>query len=396
MNDIQPRRKPVKRPTQKIDKPATPAAVSASDIDSHTEILNSDQAARQVDTRSSNDFKKTKRPWKRYAAGLFLLVVLVVISVMLWYQDGISAVEPGSGEQVAVTIDPGMDVDAIAAKLNQSKLLKSETAFKWYVKLNGESGKLQAGSFRIKKSDNVSEIVKQLKSGKADTFNVTFLPGATVSDNKKVLAKLGFEKSEIDAAFSKQYKSPLFDGKPATADLEGYIYGETYNFVADTSVEQILERTFREYEKIIREGNLKDAYKKQGLSLYEGITLASIVQREVPTAGDQQVVAGIFYNRLSADMNLGSDVTYQYIADKTGQDRDPNLDSPYNTRRYSGLPPGPIASPGKSSLLAVANPTKSDYLFFLSGDDDKTYFGKTNAEHQHNIDKYCQKKCLIL
>ena len=94
-------------------------------------------------------------------------------------------------------------------------------------------------------------------------------------------------------------------------------------------------------------------------------------------------------------MVLGSDVTYQYIADKTGVTRDPGLDSPYNTRRYPGLTPTPIASPGKAALLAVANPAAGDYIYFLSGDDDVTYFAHTYAEHERNIVDYCQKKCSV-
>ena len=148
--------------------------------------------------------------------------------------------------------------------------------------------------------------------------------------------------------------------------------------------------------KVVQEQNLEQAFKKKGLSLYEGITLASIIQREVIGAEDQKLVAGIFYNRLAQGEPLGSDVTYQYAADKTGQERSPDLDSPYNTRRYKGLPPGPIAVPGESALMAAANPTKTDYIFFLSGDDDKTYFAETQAGHEENIKNHCAQKCLIL
>ena len=95
-------------------------------------------------------------------------------------------------------------------------------------------------------------------------------------------------------------------------------------------------------------------------------------------------------------MPLGSDVTYQYIAEKTGQPRDPNLDSPYNTRKVTGLTPGPISSPSQAALDAVATPASGDYLYFLAGDDDKMYFARTNEEHEQNIQKHCQKKCQIL
>ena len=124
--------------------------------------------------------------------------------------------------------------------------------------------------------------------------------------------------------------------------------------------------------------------------------MASIIQREVITAADAAQVAQVFKKRYDMGMQLGSDVTYQYIADKTGQARNVNLDSPYNTRRYAGLPPGPISTPGLAALKAVAQPAKGDYLYFLSGDDDKTYFARTNEEHEKNIRNHCQEKCQII
>ena len=155
-------------------------------------------------------------------------------------------------------------------------------------------------------------------------------------------------------------------------------------------------------EKIVKKYNLEEKFKARGLTLYQGITLASIIQREsigcgsgVETCEDQRKIASVFYNRLKANMPLGSDVTYQYIADKTGVERSPNLKSPYNTRIQKGLTPGPIASPSLSALNAAADPINSDYLYFLSGDDDITYFAKTNEEHEANVKAHCQKKCQI-
>jgi len=228
-----------------------------------------------------------------------------------------------------------------------------------------------------------------------DTFNITFLPGATLAENKKVLLKAGYSEAEISSGFASTYDSPLFEGKPATSDLEGYIYGETYNFGTGATVQDILIGTFNEYEKVIKENDLVAKFKAKGFSLYEGITLASIVQRE-SIGGDEAQIAQVFYSRLAVPMALGSDVTYQYIADKTGVDRDINLDSPYNTRRYEGLPPGPIAVPGKASLLGVANPAPGDFLFFLSGDDDITYYAKTLQQHEANIAAHCKVKCGII
>ena len=162
-------------------------------------------------------------------------------------------------------------------------------------------------------------------------------------------------------------------------------------------MEDIFRRFFTDFENQVVSLNLEGKFRKKGLTLYEGITLASIVQKEtLNDFEDQQKVAGVFYNRLKKGMTLGSDVTYQYIADKLGIERSPNLDNPYNLRKNTGLTPSPIATPGISALKATADPIEHSYIFFLSGDDDKTYYGKTSLEHQENIDKYCKKKCQIL
>ena len=121
--------------------------------------------------------------------------------------------------------------------------------------------------------------------------------------------------------------------------------------------------------------------------------MASIIQREVSNPEDQRIVAQVFYRRLAEGMRLESDVTYQYICDKLGVPRDVKYDSPYNTRLYAGLPIGPISNPGRSALLAVASPADTNYLYFLSGDNDITYFAYTNEEHEQNRENYCAIKC---
>jgi UPF0755 protein len=355
--------------------------------------------------------KKQKKPrnWRRILAwsigSIIALILIIGAAGLMWYQDQLGAIAPGSKQQVRVEVFSGMGPGDIAGLLQDKGLIKNQQVFGWYVRLEGVENKLQAGQYTLGKGMTVQEIVVHLQKGHTDTFRITFYPGGVLRDTTdrseksktdvtSVLKRAGYTDEAIAVALKKQYDHPLFASKPVSADLEGYVYGETYEFNSSVSIEDILKRTFDEMYAVVQEHDLIKKYKKRGLNLFEGITLASIVQRE-DKGPDQKMIAGVFYNRLKEGMPLGSDPTYQYIADKTGQMRDPSLDSPYNTRKYAGLPPGPIASPGESALLAVTEPTSSNYLFFLSGDDDKTYFARTEAEHERNIREHCQQKCLI-
>ncbi len=325
-------------------------------------------------------------------AGLILMVAIGG----LWFVQQLKAVDSAAVDKAKITIQSGAGLSDIARTLKQNDLIRSELAFEWYVRLSGKTSSLQSGAYRLGQSEDVPAILKHLTSGNADTFSITFLPGATLAKHRQVLLDAGYATEQVDAALQKRYDHPLFESKPESADLEGYIYGETFNFAADASPEEILVYNFDYYRNIIDTNNLVELYKKQGFTLYEGITMASIIQREVATPEDAAQVAQVFKTRYDMGMQLGSDVTYQYIADKLGQPRSVDFPSEYNTRREVGLPPGPISSPGLATLKAVGYPAPGDYVYFLSGDDDKTYFARTNEEHERNIQAHCQKKCQII
>lgn len=344
---------------------------------------------------STKDKKHSLRRWILSIFGILFTAALAgCIAGAIWLQGELTPASEDTSKRIKVTIEQGVSTNSIGAELETSGVIKNRLAFYIYMKLSGNANKLQAGVYSLQPSLSTQAIVEHLMSGKADTFSVTLYPGGTVADAKKTLLGLGYDAQEIDAAFAKTYDRPLFATKPLSSDLEGYLYGETIEFDFSASVESILERFFDQFENFVDKNDLVALYKKRGLTLYQGIILASIVQREVP-AEDMPAVARVFLNRIKQGMNLGSDVTYQYAAKKLGVDPSPSLDSPYNTRKFVGLPPGPIATPGASALLAVANPAKNDYLFFLSGDDDVTYFSKTDAGHQKNIAEHCHEKCLL-
>ncbi|MNQ16052.1 putative aminodeoxychorismate lyase [compost metagenome] len=331
--------------------------------------------------------------------GLLVLFALVGIAAFAWYQHELSPVSSDENvSRVRVTIESGTTPDEIGSLLASEKVIRNTTAFEVYTRLSGTRNKLQAGTFSLSPHESTAAIVDHLVAGKTDQFSITFLPGATVTENKKVFLAAGYEQSEIESAFAQQYTeqdSPLFRDKPASADLEGYIYGETYTFSAGSTVKQILQRTFDEFYAAISADGIIPGIESQGLNLYQGIIMASIIQREVPNAVDQKQVAQIFLKRYREGMELGSDITAYYGADKLGVPRTVAVDSPYNTRIKVGLPPGPIATPGLTALQAVAMPTEGDYVYFLSGDDDVTYYARTNEEHEKNIVDHCTVKCAM-
>ena len=306
-----------------------------------------------------------------------------------------------SGEAQDFEVKSGEGIESIGRRLEDASLVRNWKSFRLYTILNGQTN-IKIGHYLLSPKMTIPEIVSTLNEGRSQVISLTFLPGGTVQMAKNVLVEAGFDESEINLALDKDYTAEfpnLFIDKSAEADLEGYIYGETYNFEKGVKVEDILRRAFKEMQDVVVKENLKDKYAEQGLNLYQGIILASIVQKEEPHIENQKAVARVFYNRLSQGMNLGSDPTYEYAAVKLGLANPRaqyHLDSPYNTRIHSGLTPTPIAAPGAAALQAVAEPDDNDYLFFLSGDDDKLYFATTDAEHQQNTFQYCQKKCFAL
>lgn len=339
----------------------------------------------------------SRQPRKRLVIRWVLISLAIIagliIGALLWYNNQLSPKSTDKNQLIAVTIVSGSNPVQIGELLQDKSVIRSAVAFDFYTRLSGNRGNLQAGTYRLSPSESTREIVGHLANGTTDSFDITFLPGATVNQDRKVLLNAGFQAEEIDRALTKTYDSPLFQTKPAGSSLEGYIYGETYKFNSGATVEQILTRAFDEFYSVVTKNDLIARFKTQGLNLYQGITLASIIQREVSVASDQKQVAQVFYTRLHTGITLGSDVTFIYAANKLNIKPVSTLDSPYNTRIYAGLPPGPIASPGLGALQAVAAPASGDYVYFISGDDNITYFSRTAAEHDANIANHCKIKC---
>lgn len=416
------RRKPVNRTSgpvtpRSLQPPQPPQSIQQTpdvQLPVATPSVQSESPQHQpLNTETGLSSSPAKKPRKKriiwVLASLLAILLLALGGAFFWYTSQLAPVDSMNTDKKLVTIESGSTPTGIANQLEEEGLIRNTTVFMWYTRFEGVQNNLQAGSYRLSPSESMQQIVAHLVSGKVDMMNVTLYPGGTLVDTSSTpdekkydvttaLKRVGYTESQVAAALAadySDYNDTLFQGRPAGADLEGYVFGETYRVSASATAEDVLRTSFDYFWEIIEENNLVTKFEAQGLTLYEGITLASIVQRE-SGGDDKETIAQVFYKRLRDGGMLGSDVTYQYIADKEGNPRDTNYDSPYNTRRYTGLPPGPIAAPGLAALLAIGSPASTDYNYFLSGDDDITYFARTFEEHEANIRDHCQMKCQIL
>ena len=345
---------------------------------------------------ASNRIKKNHG--RLYYVLLIIAVALVAafagsVGYRMWYERQLMPVS--SVERIElVEIPEGASVQQIATILQEKGVIRSSHAMVTYARNNALFNDMKAGVYQLDASKSTPDIVAVITQGKVLENSVTILPGKRLDEIRASLINAGFSAEDVDAALEPtQYKGhPALVAKPTNQTLEGYLYPETFSATKSTTPKDIIEQSLDQMAEALTP-EIIDKFQDQGLGIHEAITLASIVLKESSNPEDQKVIAGVFYNRLAQGMVLGSDVTYQYIADVTGQARSANIDSPYNTRKYSGLPPGPIANVTKSSLEAVANPVKTDYLYFVAGDDGNIYYAKTLAEHEANVKMHCIQLC---
>lgn len=335
--------------------------------------------------------------WKKIAIIATSIIAIGLVGGMVLVRQSYSAnTRPvaETGDQQLFTIESGATAREVATDLKAAGLIRADWAFEWYVRSHNLRDKLQAGSYYLRPTQSVGEIAGILTDGKVATDLVTILPSKRLDQISNSLVKAGFSLSEVQAALEpSQYKNhPALVDKPATATLEGYLYPDSYQKTANTNPSTIVRQSLDEMQKHLTP-DIRAAFVKQGLTVHQGVTLASIVEKEVSHADDRPTVAQVFLTRLRDGILLGSDVTAFYGAIMADQEPSVTFDSPYNTRLHAGLPPGPISNVSESSLRAVAFPSKTDYVYFVAGDDGTTHFTRTLEEHNAATRKYCIKLC---
>lgn len=333
---------------------------------------------------------------KFFILGLVIIVLFLGAGAFVTVRTYQKNLKPVSANQkrVTVTIEEGASVSDISRLLKEHELIRSSWAFEYYVRDKNVQGYLKAGTYTLQASQSVPEIVDTLTSGLISTNLVTIPPGYRIDQVKKTLLEHGYSEAEINEALkpASHKNHPVLKGLPTGASLEGFIYPESFQKDSTVSAKALVEKYLDEMYKRLTPA-IKKGITDQGLTLYQGIILASIIEQEVSSGPDRQKVAQVFLKRLNENMALGADATAPYGAVLAGTEPSLFYDSPYNTHKYKGLPPGPISNVSDTSLQAVAFPADTDWLYFVSGDDGITYFSKTLAEHEALTAQHCKKLC---
>lgn len=433
-------------PVAEMNPSFSPAAtLASSEVQS---IINEPTKSESESTEAPRPDRSLEKPMKKVKRIIFSLLILIFLAGLFgggyyWYSlqpvssancrfDSAKAAAESNEKEAnsvceyqTIEVTAGESVKEIANNLKQADLIRNPFAFELYARINNLHAKLKTGKYSFRKTMSARAIAKQLVNGvvSSDVFNLTILPGTNLLGDKgksqtgiiHQFRTLGYSEEEINQALTKHYDNPVLKGLyadetklsnpeiPAKLALEGYLYGETYQFYNHEKLENVITTILNQFNDVVVSNQLEEKFKARGLSLREGIILASIIQKEARTE-DMPGVSMVFQNRLKQGIALGSDVTATYAADITGIDRTnaTNADilavnSLYNTRKFPGLPPGPIAVPSKAALLAVAEPdsSKASMLYFLTGDDGLMYYSSTDAEHNQKIRDHCQKLCKV-
>lgn len=327
-------------------------------------------------------------------SGLILAILLAAILVIRHvYNDNLKPLSKQAHAQT-VTVERGMSATQIGVLLHEQRIIRAAWAFDWYTRSQDVRDELQAGTYSFSPSQSIPDIVSQLTHGKISTKLVTILPGQRLDQVRQMFINNGFSEADVDAALKPaQYEnSPALVDKPAGNSLEGYLYPDSFQKTATTNPKLIVEESLAEMQKYLTP-DIRSAFAREGLSTYQGIILASIVEQEVSNPSDRAQAAQVFLKRMSTGMQLGSDVTVLYGSRLAGHTGSLAYDSPYNTHLHLGLPPTPISNVSANSLQAVAHPAATDWLYFVTGDDGTTHFSRTLAEHEALTAQYCHKLC---
>lgn len=325
-------------------------------------------------------------------AVLAIIVLLVVAAGVAAYVVHGRVNAPFRGYEAddqLVEVPPGAGTRAIGDRLISAGIVRDQLTYRVALWLSGDARRLKAGEYRFDRPMSAREVLGKIARGEVDLVHVTFREGLTIAEMAAIFEAQGFgTAASFQAAAANAALIQALD--PDARDLEGYLFPETYAVSRRIEAAQLVRAMVDRFTQVLTP-DVRAAALARGLSVRQLVTLASIVEKETGAGAERPMVAAVYSNRLRIGMGLQCDPTVIYALQRAGR-YDGNLrredlafDSPYNTYRYAGLPPGPIAAPGADSLRAAASPADVDYLYFVSRNDGTHAFAKTLDEHNRNV-----------
>ncbi len=326
---------------------------------------------------------------KKISIFLFLLALFIACGYFYyWYNINIPISD--NSQIINFVVQKGWGSTKISQELTKAGLIRNSYVFQLYTWKNAISSRLQDGEYLLTKNLNLKEISQILSRGAGTSKEITlkFIEGWNNNKFAAYLEEKGIseQKDFFDVV---QKKADWWDdydflnSRPKNADLEGYLFPDTYNVYRDSSISDIVRKLLDNFD-IKLTSDLRQEIENQDKSIHEILTLASILEKEVSTDYDRKMVADIFYKRLKIGMPLQADSTVNYVTGKSvarSSGKDLQTDNLYNTYKYKGLPPGPICNPGMSAIIAAIYPIKNEYYYFLTTPEGKVIYSKTHDEH---------------
>jgi UPF0755 protein len=326
---------------------------------------------------------------------LFLVgfVVLAAGGVAVWTYHRVTTPYRGFTEtERFVQIPPGTGVAGIAARLAAAGVIPDPVTFRVAARATGADRRLQAGEYRFADAASPLDVLRRVARGDVYTRSVTFREGLTIAEMAEVFAQSGLGTAD-DFVRAASDGSLVADLDPDARTLEGYLFPDTYALARDAGATGTVRAMLASFHRAFS-ADLRAEASARHLSPRELVTLASLVEKETASPDERPMVAAVYRNRLERRMPLQCDPTVIYALMQAGRwhgnitRADLQIDSPFNTYRYAGLPPGPIASPGRASLEAAAHPADVPYLYFVSRNDGTHAFATTFAEHSRNVARW--------
>lgn len=326
---------------------------------------------------------------------MICILALLILGGYFWYTV-YTPVDASNTQEISVVIKRGTSSKEVATILKEKDLIRSTLSFYGYLRLTGEGKNITAGRFMLNQSMSIPDIVNNLTISTASEAVVTIQEGLTINDIDDKLATQGIiAKGEFARAvqnFNDYDSYPFIDEsivKKLEFPLEGYLYPDTY-FVdsIEFDANELIKKMLKNFENKFK--TVQALFDNQERSMHEIITMASILQKEVRTPRDYNLVSGLLWKRLDNNWHIGADATILYVTGKKTIDfKDLKVDSPYNTRLHVGMPPGPISNPDIEHIKATITPEESDYWYYLTTlDTGEVIYATTNDEHNRNKSKH--------